>query len=69
MEPHTIAGAARRMGTSKWAVKQAKRKLRRAGFEVPDAQHDMHARHAAAVKANAAKQTKRRMQCQRRKAS
>lgn len=37
MRPHTIAGAAAEMGTSKWAVKQQKRKLRRAGFEVPAA--------------------------------
>lgn|SRR6185369_134609 len=38
MQPHTIEGAAREMGTTKWAVKQAKRKLRRAGWAVPDAQ-------------------------------
>lgn len=35
--PHTIAGAAALMGVTKWAVKQAKRRLRRLGFDVPPA--------------------------------
>lgn len=34
---HSIAGVAKVMGVTKWAVKQAKRKLRRAGFDIPDA--------------------------------
>lgn len=36
-QPHTIRGLAERFGVTVWAVKQAKRKLRRAGFEVPAA--------------------------------
>lgn len=35
--PHTIAGAARAMGTTKWAVRQAKFRLRAAGFVLPPA--------------------------------
>lgn len=35
--PHTMKGAAAAAGASVWAVKQAKRKLRRAGFEIPAA--------------------------------
>lgn len=34
---HTIKGAAEKLGVTKWAVKQAKRKLRRAGFDIPAA--------------------------------
>jgi hypothetical protein len=40
MRSHTIAGAAEEMGLTKWAVKQAKRKLRRKGFPIPAAKRD-----------------------------
>lgn len=36
-KPHTLRSAAQEAGTTKWAVKQAKRKLRRAGFDIPAA--------------------------------
>lgn len=35
--PHTIAGAAAKMGTKKGTVKQQKRRLRQLGFEVAKA--------------------------------
>lgn len=38
VKPHGIAELAARMGVTKWAVKQQKRKLRRAGFDIPAAE-------------------------------
>lgn len=37
LQPHTIAGVAARLGVTKWAVKRAKNRLRRAGIDVPAA--------------------------------
>jgi|ERR1051326_3949574 transposase len=41
--PHTIAGVAQKRGVTTWAVKRAKNRLRRAGFDIPAALRAKHA--------------------------